>query len=120
MNYYEIDFSDFLMNPWGYVDTSWTGFIGRPEHKWDVKDDVLTLSVIIPGAKKEGIRVYVSDDLLHVSYVGGKDSSVRDFDNKWHLPDIWEVDTMESRYENGILFVSVNRQKCKETEIKVK
>ena len=106
---------------WFVTESSWTDYIGNPEHKWETKGGVVTLRVIVPGAKKEGIRVYIKENkYLCVSYVGGKESSVKDFDSKWSIPDTWNLDDIESKYENGILSVSVSNKKVEEKEVKVK
>ena len=109
------------LSNWGYDASSWTDYVGIPQHKFDEKDGVITLRVLMAGAKKAGIRVYVKENkYLCISYVDGKNGDFYDFDKSWSLPDGIDAGGIESEYKDGVLTVTLPKKKSTETEIKVK
>jgi len=109
------------LSNWGYDASSWTDYVGFPQHKFDEKDGVITLRVLMAGAKKAGIRVYVKENkYLCISYVDGKGGDFYDFDKEWVLSDSIDQEGIESEYKDGVLVVTLPKKKSTETEIKVK
>jgi len=108
------------LDNWGYDASSWTDYVGIPQHKFDEKDGVITLRVLMAGAKKAGIHVYVKENkYLCISYVDGKDGDFYDFDKSWSLLDSIDQEGIGSEYKDGVLVVTLPKKKFSEVEIKV-
>lgn len=85
------------------------------ENKSDVKCKVkesevsYTLSLALPGFKKEDIDISVEDNYLIVSSKVEKDDFKQPFENKYLIPDDVNMDQVNASMEDGILNVVIGK-----------
>ena len=123
------------------ADRFWRGFgIGRYTDSWRVPLDVvqeadnILVHVSVPGVKPEDIQVTIEEGLLTIKGETKTAHEERDGNylirerrsGRYHrtlrLPDTVDTDNAESRYEDGVLTVTLPKiegKKAKRLEIKV-
>ena len=137
-----------LLDPYGELrridkvrDRVWRGFVdyGRNTEAWSIPLDVeqdgdtLVVTASLPGAKPEDIKVTIEDGVLAIRAQtavkterkeGGylrKERRVGLFHRALRLPDTVDQESVDSRYENGVLRIALPRveaKKAKQIEVK--
>lgn len=85
---------------------------------WQVNDDKIERDFIIVGADKEDIKISVSGSLLYILF-DGNDYTGR-VEHKWRLPDGVSAKDVSSKYEAGVLTVSIQKPKDFEHKIPIR
>jgi len=105
-------------NFWGFDDwpeTSWTAFVDYPQHKWETKEGKLILKVLLPGAKKGDIDLkLIRNDYLCLEYKGDVFAK---FSRRWYIHDGIDTEKITSKYEDGVLIVTLPHKKELEKSI---
>lgn len=96
-------------------------------------DDQFEITVELPGMKKEDIDIGLEDHVLHISgerSIGQEDSgkkyrriesSYGAFKRSLPLPEAIDTDSVEASYENGVLYITIDKEETKATkQIEVK
>lgn len=137
-----------LLDPYGELrridkamDRVWRGFVdyGRNTEAWSIPLDVeqdgdtLVVTASLPGAKPEDIKVTIEDGVLAIRAQtavkterkeGGylrKERRAGLFHRALRLPDTVDQESVDSRYENGVLRIALPRveaKKAKQIEVK--
>jgi len=68
-----------------------------------------TLSLALPGFKKEDIDISVEDNYLIVSSKVEKDDFKQPFENKYLIPDDVNMDQINATMEDGILDIVIGK-----------
>lgn len=90
------------------------------------KDDKLNIYFSIPAVKKENFNIKTNNDTLLVELFGVKKDSlahtlgVREFKKEWKIPKDYKSENIKAKYEDGVLLVSVEKNKTKTKELVVK
>ena len=115
---YILDFFDLL------DDTP--NFIGRTVKRTNVveNDEDYVIEVAVPGLIKEDLSITVKDDVLTISHERDEDESFRftnPFTKQYSLPDDVSVKGISAKVENGVLLVTVpkDKKKAKERDITI-
>ena len=84
-------------------------------------DKVMTVSVDLPGLKKDSIHIGIEDvKSLHIRGERKMGSDVIQIDQRVALPAAAESKGTEARYEDGVLIVKVPKAKQQEIKVPVK
>jgi HSP20 family protein len=98
-------------------------FFGKNPFTWDYNfdfapkarikenDDDYTLSLGLPGFKKEDVNINIEDDVLIISSTVEKDDFKSSFENRYSIPEDVDTDKVEATMENGVLKVVVGKYK---------
>ncbi len=92
-------------------------FFGLIEPKNE--NGVLSLSVDLPGLKKDSIQLYEEDGYL---YLNAKTKKNVDVSSKWYFGE-FDKSTIDAKYEDGVLYINakqVQQQKQVKNNIVVK
>lgn len=94
---------------------------------WD-KDDKLNIEIPLAGYKKQDIKVYVDNGYLVMS--AGKQEKKQDvryvsegirkkeLTRRWVLNDAFDHNSISSKFEDGLLTLTLSKSKPKEPELK--
>lgn len=86
--------------------------VSLSEYDWRTEDNISTLELPLPGFTKEEIKVSVDEDYLvvHAKQVDNEDKArykAKETKLSVCIPKSAVLDTMTSRYENGVLCITV-------------
>jgi len=100
-------------------------FIGRTMKRTNVveNDDDYQIEIAIPGLSKEDIDIKVKDSILTISHEKEDDESfffTNSFGKEYTLPDDVSVKGITAKVENGVLLVTIPKDKKKTTERVIK
>ncbi|KAI4342921.1 hypothetical protein MLD38_027484 [Melastoma candidum] len=85
---------------------------GNNHVRWTETPDSHVFSVVLPGVRKEEIRVEVEDSTymsIRTVVVEGEPEPARKFSRKFRLPAMVDVYGISAGYEDGVLTVRVPR-----------
>ena len=74
-------------------------------------DDDYTISLALPGFKKEDVDISIEDDTLVISSTVEQDDFKKSFVNRYSIPEDADVNKIEASMEDGILKVVVIKYK---------
>jgi len=98
------------------IDRSQLKALGQ-QYTFADKDNYYSLSVVIPGADKQDIKISVSpENVLHISYNPAKTNNfASSFSKVWGLKNA-DYEGLTAEYNNGILNVVVPKVKVYQTK----
>lgn len=70
-----------------------------------------SLSLALPGFKKEDINLKIEDDILVISSEVEKDDFKQSFENRYSIPEDVDTEKIDASMENGILKVVIGKYK---------
>lgn len=82
-----------------------------PKAKIKENENDYSLSLGLPGFKKEDINLNVEDDVLVISSTVEKDDFKQSFENRYSIPEDVDKDNIEALMEDGILKVVIGKYK---------
>jgi HSP20 family molecular chaperone IbpA len=110
MNGFKFSFDDLLNE----IEAGYAELYANKNTEKKVSD---TLTLEIPGALKESIRVKVVGTILKIA---AKTKAGREIGKTYSLLDSVDPSKIEAKYEDGILYISFKEKESLETEIVVK
>jgi HSP20 family protein len=108
-----------------FFDDSYWGFSGDMGAKVPVNlretDSSYEMELVAPGLRKEDFKLNISNDMLTISFEENNENKEvnkeegwvrqeyrkRSFNRSFHLNDTIDVNRVNARYENGILYVTL-------------
>jgi len=112
-----------------FFDDSFWGFNGGDIERTKVPvnlretDSAYEMELVAPGLRKEDFQITVSRDMLTVSFEEKNENKERNDEQGWirqefhkrsfsrsfHLSDVIDANSINARYENGILYVTLSK-----------
>ena len=91
--------------------TSDYNFDFAPKARIKENENDYTLSLGLPGFKKEDININIEDDVLVISSTVEKDDFKSSFENRYSIPEDVNIEQIEASMEDGILKVVIGKYK---------
>ena len=82
-----------------------------PKAKIRENENDYTVSLALPGFKKEDINLNIEDNILIISSEVEKDDFRQSFENRYSIPDDVDIDKIDASIEDGILTVVIGKYK---------
>lgn len=103
--------------------TSWTWSYPYPQHIFTSKtsNDILTLSLDVPGIKPEGAEISINDGTL--TFKGKRFDTGASVSSSIYINDNWDLDTADAEIEHGILTIKFKikeSRKPRSIQVKIK
>ncbi|KAG2670181.1 hypothetical protein I3760_14G071800 [Carya illinoinensis] len=86
---------------------------------WKETPEAHVFHADLPGLKKEEVKVEVEDGrILQISGERSKEQEEKNFFRRFRLPENAKMDQVKASMENGVLSVTVPKEKVKKPEVK--
>jgi HSP20 family protein len=82
-----------------------------PKTKIKENENDYTITLALPGFKKEDVNIKIEDDVLMISSEVEKDDYKRSFENSYHIPEDVDVEKIEASMLDGILTITIGKFK---------
>ena len=82
-----------------------------PKARIKENENDYTLSLGLPGFKKEDINLNVEDGILIISSTVEKDDFKSSFENRYSIPEDVDIEKIDASMEDGILKVVIGKYK---------
>ncbi len=82
-----------------------------PKTKIKENENDYTITLALPGFKKEDINIKIEDDILMISSEVEKDDYKRSFKNSYRIPEDVDVEKIEASMLDGILTITIGKFK---------
>jgi len=82
-----------------------------PKAKVKETENDYTISLALPGFKKEDVNLNIEGDILVISSQVETDDFKKSFENKYSIPEDVDTEKIEATMEDGILKVVVGKYK---------
>ncbi len=78
-----------------------------------------SLSLALPGFKKDDVNINIEDNVLIISSQVEKDDFKKSFENRYSIPDDVNIEKIDASMEDGILKLTFNKyEELPKTNIK--
>lgn len=93
---------------------------------FDDENKKLTIKAILAGLNKKDVKVYIKKNCLYIEHTTDKESNKNDvfreislssFKRRVAIPDNVDIDSVTSKYEDGVLIIEFNTKEEKIKEI---
>jgi len=82
-----------------------------PKARIKENENDYSLSLGLPGFKKEDININIEDDILIISSTVEKDDFKSSFENRYSIPEDVDKEKIDATMENGVLTVVIGKYK---------